>query len=781
MKKELQLAEEAIDRNEFDVAADHCNTALESDENSYDARILAGRVAHYQKNLLEAETQYRHALASHPGGMSALEGVASVQISSNNLQGGAETYSQLIKLAQSKSDVAKQREFLWRLAEAQDRLGELEKAEGTLKQLLDLHMDSADQSIEALCFLADLQSKLESSRQSERVSTYLTQQEKPNALRRTHSIVRLQVDAERSDEQLGEEGSLAHTLQEIVSRTIPSPRFARFFEQHLQIYLSRMGNYPPRSAARQTMRMAAMKECAKMVTTSAGGCTTPFPFEAAIWLLEEQEELFGFTHPVHLQIEDKFRPESHAARETASQQTRLKWFRGNSIHRMSIDKLNIRTMKLEPTIGENDDDNRPVATRHESFGVKLAHQFPWLGSSNVAVGLALRRRFLSDPDAPSTAIRRKQIIGALRRGVQMGADSAAGWKALAELQYQTRQWQNAYTTSCTGLEWSVKRRHAGHETLTAFALSLRLCAARCLRRLNRLEEAEAAFKVLAGWTTDGECGFDELSGSAPTSVRQQAMRGIAKIALQRGERQMAKAQYERILGKALMGRGQPAEHWAHAEYAWLQFEDNDLMTAKQHMEKALEEAQKDGCNVTDEEIAEHHYKLGRILWEMGGKYRKDPTQARRHLEAASLEESDFQVSACAYLGHYYHQVAKDLSKAKNCYEETLLLDPQDSSIAEALTQVNDELGLADQAAETAHLASLGKPLKSTKSTSAFAAHSQKAFAVLSPEGKKKVDKIVSDLAERVSSGRLPIQTAHSTNSELGAYSVVSRKPNTRPH
>ena len=55
------------------------------------------------------------------------------------------------------------------------------------------------------------------------------------------------------------------------------------------------------------------------------------------------------------------------------------------------------------------------------------------------------------------------------------------------------------------------------------------------------------------------------------------MRGIAKIALQRGERQLAKAQYERILGKALMGRGSPAEHWAHAEYAWLQFDDKDLM------------------------------------------------------------------------------------------------------------------------------------------------------------------------------------------------------------
>lgn len=66
--------------------------------------------------------------------------------------------------------------------------------------------------------------------------------------------------------------------------------------------------------------------------------------------------------------------------------------------------------RMEPTVDEDEDD-RPVTTRHESFGVKLAHQFPWLGSANVAVGLALRRRFLSDPDAPSTAVRRKQIVG----------------------------------------------------------------------------------------------------------------------------------------------------------------------------------------------------------------------------------------------------------------------------------------------------------------------------------------------------------------------------------
>lgn len=55
-----------------------------------------------------------------------------------------------------------------------------------------------------------------------------------------------QVDAERADEQLMEEGSLACTLREIVKRALPSPPYASYFEMHLQIYLSRMGKYPPR-------------------------------------------------------------------------------------------------------------------------------------------------------------------------------------------------------------------------------------------------------------------------------------------------------------------------------------------------------------------------------------------------------------------------------------------------------------------------------------------------------------------------------------------------------
>lgn len=57
----------------------------------------------------------------------------------------------------------------------------------------------------------------------------------------------------------------------------------------------------------------------------------------------------------------------------------------------------------------------------------------------------------------------------------------------------------------------------------------------------------------------------------------------------------------------------------------------------------MKEAQREGCSVTESELADHHYKLGRILWTMGGNLRDDPNQARAHFEAASKEECDSQV------------------------------------------------------------------------------------------------------------------------------------------
>lgn len=45
-----------------------------------------------------------------------------------------------------------------------------------------------------------------------------------------------------------EEGSLGDTLRKIVDMTLPSPRYSRYHEAHLQRYLSQLGAHPPQYA-----------------------------------------------------------------------------------------------------------------------------------------------------------------------------------------------------------------------------------------------------------------------------------------------------------------------------------------------------------------------------------------------------------------------------------------------------------------------------------------------------------------------------------------------------
>lgn len=54
-----------------------------------------------------------------------------------------------------------------------------------------------------------------------------------------------------------------------------------------------------------------------------------------------------------------------------------------------------------------------------------------------------------------------------------------------------------------------------------------------------------------------------------------------QVDLARGNRVKAKQTYEKILGKALRGYG-PSEHWAHAEYAYLLWDEGDRAGAHIH-------------------------------------------------------------------------------------------------------------------------------------------------------------------------------------------------------
>jgi tetratricopeptide (TPR) repeat protein len=98
------------------------------------------------------------------------------------------------------------------------------------------------------------------------------------------------------------------------------------------------------------------------------------------------------------------------------------------------------------------------------------------------------------------------------------------------------------------------------------------------------------------------------------------------VAVERGDLDAALSQYERILGKAALGRG-PAEHWAHADYGWLLYQQGDLEQARFHLEKAINVCEEEGCSATDSQVGEHHYRLGEIYWSLGGKLKTDKQYA----------------------------------------------------------------------------------------------------------------------------------------------------------
>ena len=54
----------------------------------------------------------------------------------------------------------------------------------------------------------------------------------------------------------------------------------------------------------------------------------------------------------------------------------------------------------------------------------------------------------------------------------------------------------------------------------------------------------------------------------------------------------------------------------------------------------------------------------------------------RQLSSSSDFGLGVQGQACAWLGHWYNEVAQEYSKARNCYAQALQLEPSSSVIGE---------------------------------------------------------------------------------------------------
>ncbi|KAG0175013.1 Superkiller protein 3 [Apophysomyces sp. BC1021] len=116
----------------------------------------------------------------------------------------------------------------------------------------------------------------------------------------------------------------------------------------------------------------------------------------------------------------------------------------------------------------------------------------------------------------------------------------------------------------------------------------------------------------------------------------------------------------------------PSRHIALAEIGWIYCE-------KQNYEKAIELIS-DAIEKASPDVAEYHYRLGRVYWAMGGEYRKNTSYAFKCFMQAVKADSQF-AGGFSFLGHYYRTIQRDHVRAKKCYQKAFLLNPMDTDAA----------------------------------------------------------------------------------------------------
>ncbi|WIA30388.1 hypothetical protein OEZ86_000474 [Tetradesmus obliquus] len=343
----------------------------------------------------------------------------------------------------------------------------------------------------------------------------------------------------------------------------------------------------------------------------------------------------------------------------------------------------------------------------EMIGRRLAHAFPWNATAQVHLAMALRRReaYVSSGAAtiklqcswqgpgvtdlscsplaqrlraerPRQAARKAWLAELLAKGLARGAPVVSGMIGLAELRLEAEDAAGALAAAKQGLKFVFDRSKVQERARHA-ALVLNLLAGQALLGTGQLTDAGRIFVRLAQRVSEGEVSFgSEAVGMPATSIRQQAIRGLAQVALAQGDTCQALHHYGELVSKALMGRGS-AEHWAYAEYGWLLFKEGNADAGRYQLETALDVLYKQaavlpGCEAV---LAGYHYKLARIYWALDGSYRCEREHCLQHLLDAAAEEGPQQAEAFEWLGHWYSQVAHDELRARKCYQRALALNP----------------------------------------------------------------------------------------------------------
>ncbi|BDA47118.1 probable tetratricopeptide repeat protein 37 [Coccomyxa sp. Obi] len=373
---------------------------------------------------------------------------------------------------------------------------------------------------------------------------------------------------------------------------------------------------------------------------------------------------------------------------------------------------------------------------------KLAHQFPVSSAAYVGLGLTLYETFMRECHEPSTKQQRRLVLQMLERGDLAAAGGLPpAWLAKARMQLQECSHKTSLVGGCIAefFEKTFLQQASGPVSADEDALlELRVIVGLCLVSTGQTDRAVAALEPLAG-------SAGEPSTERPTKIEKQAMRGLARAAAARGDREAARQLHARILGPAarppqppparsartpavnplaafehILGAaavGPPpapeqaleeatppdAEHWAHGDYGWFLFKECEYEGARQQLEKAEALAAAGGFEVADWEVAEHRLRLGRAQWELREAAGKATEAAKKQATALWLEaaavEGPHQALAFAWLGRSYQGETTGAGRARLCFQKALSIDPCLDIAGNALMGLLRSAGAARPAAE----------------------------------------------------------------------------------
>ncbi|XP_066273178.1 tetratricopeptide repeat protein 37-like [Branchiostoma lanceolatum] len=237
-------------------------------------------------------------------------------------------------------------------------------------------------------------------------------------------------------------------------------------------------------------------------------------------------------------------------------------------------------------------------------------------------------------------VRARQL---LQTGVGSRKDCVYGWLHLAGVQVKLHDYGGAVEAARQGLKVLEKLQGVNNRDTFQKKLTLLLGEALTGSRLaTNLTEALHLYTQEA--ERDPSC--------------QETMKGLCQTYINLGDLDKA----EELCVEAL--KTDATRHTMMALQGLVFSQQEKYQEAEKQLKKSLE---------LNPDVALYHFWLGQLYWTMGEESKKDKSKCMTSLlKAAKLDP--YHSDTFLYLGHYYRDVARDVQRAKRCYQKAFDLD-----------------------------------------------------------------------------------------------------------